>query len=311
MVYKYNPELLMFASPWSPPGWMKYSGFMDRGVEFPEKNHLKDEPKIHKAYALYFSKYVKVYAENEIKINRLIIQNEPDVHTKYPSCVMPPQQMGLFASKYLNQAFKKNKVKTEIWAGTFRTAEQLDAVEFAANKEFRKSVEGIGFQYTKPRYNSDMKALYPDVKMMHTEGNCFNGDNSIEQAQKRLEEVASYINFGSPNYCYWNMILNETGKSGWDWKQNSLINIDRTKQQVIYNPDYAVIALISKFLQPGAIRIAGFSRSELISVAKEGKVYLLVQNDTDKTDHYECRIGEQKTVVEIPANSVASIVLSK
>lgn len=311
MAYKYNPDLIMFASPWSPPGWMKYSGFMDRGTEFSEKNHLKDEPEIYKAYALYFSKYVKVYAKNGIKIDRLIIQNEADADTKYPSCVMPPQQMGLFASRYLNQAFKKNKIKTEIWAGTFRTAEQLDAVEFVANKEFRESVEGIGLQYTKPRYISDMKTLYPDVKIMHTEGNCFNGDNSVEQAQKRLEEVASYINYGSPNYCYWNMILNETGKSGWDWKQNSLINIDRIKQQVIYNPDYAVIALISKFLQPGAIRIAGFSRSELISVAKEGKVYLLVQNDTDKTDHYECRIGEQKTVVAIPANSVAAIVLTK
>ena len=310
MAYKNNPDLVMFASPWSPPAWMKYSGYMDRGVEFPEKNHLKDEKKIYEAYALYFARYVQTYAEHGINISRLIIQNEPDVHTKYPSCVMPPQQMGMFAKKYLRPAFKKHKVKTEIWAGTFRTAEQLDAVEFVANEDLRESVDGIGFQYTKPRYNSDMKALFPDVNMMHTEGACFNGENSIEQAKKRLEEVASYINYGSPNFCYWNMILNETTESGWAWKQNSLINIDRKNKTVTYNPDYAVMALLSKYMRPGAKRVAGFSRSTLMSIKDGGKVYLFVQNDSKNTDKYECRIGDEKVVVEIPAQSVATIELS-
>lgn len=306
---KYNPQLTMFASPWSPPGWMKYSGFMDRGVEFPVKNHLKDEAEIYEAYALYFSKYVKAYAENGIKIGRVIIQNEPDVHTKYPSNVMPPQQMGMFAAKYLRPAFKKNKVKTEIWAGTFRTAEQLDALEFVADKKLREAVDGIGLQYTKPRFTSDMKNLFPGVKMMHTEGNCFNGKNNVEQAKTRLAEIAAYINYGSPNYCYWNMILNETTESGWEWKQNSLITIDRQQKTVRYNPDYAVMSLISKFMQPGAKRIAGFSRSELISLEKDGKLILFVQNDNGNPQRYECRIGENKTLVEIPANSVAAIVL--
>ena len=47
--FKANPDLKLFASPWSPPAWMKYSGLMDRGEEFPEKNQLKDEPKIYEA----------------------------------------------------------------------------------------------------------------------------------------------------------------------------------------------------------------------------------------------------------------------
>lgn len=311
LAYKFNPKLKLFASPWSPPAWMKYSGYMDRGVEFPDKNYLKDDPKIYKAYALYFSKYIKTYSENGIHIDRLILQNEQDVSTKYPSCVMPPKQMAKFAKDYLRPVFKKHKIKTEIWAGTFRTAGQLDAIKFVNNQSFRESVDGIAIQYTKPRFISDMKDLFIGVNMMHSEGKCFNGDNSVDQAKSRLAEVASYINFGSPNYCYWNMILNETGKSGWDWKQNSLINIDRKNQSVTYNPDFATMALMSRFLRPGAKRVASFSRSELISVVKDEKIILLVQNDSDKPENYECQIGENKTVVEIPANSLASIILKR
>ena len=309
--YKFNPNLKTFASPWSPPVWMKYSGYMDCVVEFPENNHMKDEARIHKAYALYFSKYIKTYAENGINISRLIIQNEPDVHTKYPYCVILLQQMGMFAKEYLRPAFKKNKVKTEIWGGTFRTAEQLDSIEFVADKNLRELADGIGFKYTKSRFNSDMKDLFPDVRMMHTEGNCFNGDNSVDPVKSRLKEVASYINYGSPNYCYWNMILNETGESGWDWKQNSLINIDHEKQQITYNPDFAVMDLLSKFIQPEAKRVVGFSRSELIAIKKYGHIILFVQNDNNNAEKYECRIGTGKTVVEVPENSLSAIIFEK
>ncbi|TGV04168.1 glycoside hydrolase family 30 protein [Flavivirga rizhaonensis] len=309
--HKFNKNLRIFASPWSPPGWMKGSGYMDRGVEFPEKNHLKDNPEVYAAYALYFLKYVKNYAKNGVVIDRIIIQNEPDVHTKYPSCVMPPEQMAHFSKEYLRPTFQKNKVKTGVWAGTFRTAQQLDAIEFVADKKMRNSVDGIGIQYTKTRYINDMQSLFPGVNMMHTEGKCFNGKNSMEQARTRLSEVAGYINHGSPNYCYWNMILNETGKSGWDWKQNSLININRDEKTITYNPDYAVIYLMSKFLQPGAKRIASFCRSDIISVENNGEIYLLVQNEKNEVEYFECHVAGEKTVVEVPANSLSAIVVNK
>lgn len=306
----YNPKLKIFASPWSPPGWMKYSGYMDRGIEFPEKNHLKDEPSIYKAYALYFAKYIKAYAQEGINIDRLIVQNETDIHTKYPSCVMPPKQLGEFVINYLRPAFNNERIKTELWAGTFRTAQQLDAIEFVADKKFREAVDGIGIQYTNSRFISDMTSLYPGIRFMHTEGNCYNGENNIKEAFERLEEVASYINFGCPNYCYWNMILNETGESGWDWKQNSLINIDREKKIVTYNPDYAVIALLSKYLKPGATRIAGFSGSTLISVKDKGEILLFLQNESNSPETYECWIKNNKAACfEIPANSVSVVHL--
>jgi len=309
MAKKYNPNMTLFASPWSPPGWMKYSGLMDQGDKTPDKNKLIETPKIYEAYALYFAKYVEAYAKEGINVDKLLIQNETDIHTKYPSNVMPPKQMYTLVVDYIRPQFEKNKLETEIWAGTFRTHGVLDAIEFAGTEKYRNAVDGIGIQYTKARFINDMNLLVKDTPTMHTEGNCYNGKNTVEQAFKRLGEVASYINNGIPNFCYWNMILDETGNSGWGWRQNSLINIDSKKQKVTYNPDYAVIALLSKYMQPGAKRIASYARETLISVKKDNNVYLFVQNESDKEKQYTC-VAQGKTVAAatIPAKSVAVIV---
>ena len=309
MAFKYNPKMKLFASPWSPPGWMKSSGIMDQGKNNRDQNKLKDDPKIYKAYALYFSKYVNSYANEGIKIDRILVQNETDANTNYPSNVMQPAQMYHFIQQYLRPNFNKNNMNTEIWAGTFRTHGALDALEFVNTEGYLNAVDGIGLQYTNTNYLKDLSFLAADTPTMHTEGVCYNGKNNMEQAYNRLGEIASYINFGVPNYCYWNMILDETGKSGWNWKQNSLINIDRKNQTVTYNPDYAVIALLSKYMQPGSKRIASFSKETLISIKKEGKVYLFVQNNSDTEKSYECiEAGKTVATATIPSKSVAVIV---
>lgn len=311
MAIKNNPEMKLFGSPWSPPAWMKYSNVMDKGNTMPDKNKLKDDPQVYKAYATYFRKYVQAYAEQGITVDRIIVQNETDISTKYPSCNMPPAQMYKFISEYMRPEFKKNKIATEIWAGTFRTHGELHAIEFATNKQYRDAVDGLGIQYTQTRYISDMNTLSENKPSMHTECVCFNGNNTVTQAKTRLEEVAGYINFGVPNFAYWNMILNQTKESGWGWAQNSLININTDTKEVTYNPDYAVMSLFGRFIKPGAKRIASFIRGNNVSISLlyEGQRYLFVQNDsTDEVSYSISEGGERKSLAVVPAQSVAVIV---
>lgn len=312
MAYQYNPDLALFASPWSPPGWMKESGLMDRGIEDPTKNVLKDDPEIYKAYALYFAKYVDAYANEGISVDRIVVQNEQDISTKYPSCHMPPAQMGEFVIDYLRPQFEKDKLETEIWAGTFRTAKRLDGLEYVSNKSWRDAVDGIGIQYTNARQIENMRAIAPEIKFMHTEGNCFGGKNSVSQAFSRFNEISTYINHGVPNFCYWNMILNETESSGWGWKQNSLITIDREKQTVSYHPDYAVMALFGRFMQPGMKRIAAASwYGETITLADDEKVCLFLKNESDKEKTFDIWLKDEQTeVVGIPAESIAVVTIN-
>jgi glucosylceramidase len=308
MACKYNPDMRLFASPWSPPAWMKYSALMDQGRTYPDKNKLIEDPKIFEAYGLYFAKYVEAYTKAGVKIDRLLIQNETDINTKYPSCFMPPQQMYELVKNYVQPIFNKFNLNTELWAGTFRVHGPMHAIEFASQQDYLKVVDGIGIQYTKPQYINEIATLSGDKPLMHTEGACFNGKNSVKQAYSRLAEVASYLNYNVENYCYWNMILDETGKSGWDWKQNSLLNINQKTKEVIYNPDYAVMALLSKYMQPGANRIACYAKETLISIKQGDDVFLFVQNESEEAKKYYC-IERADTVATatVPPMAVAVI----
>ena len=67
-----------------------------------------------------FTKYIQAYGKEGITVDKLLIQNETDVNSKYPSCEMHPDQMYQLIAGYLRPDFIKNNIDTEIWA--FRLA---------------------------------------------------------------------------------------------------------------------------------------------------------------------------------------------
>jgi glucosylceramidase len=306
-----NPNLRLFASPWSPPAWMKQNNSMTGLTELP--NRLREEKRIYKSYANYFVKYLQGYKENDVPIERICIQNENDADAKYPSNIFPAKKMVEFATSYLKPAFSKHGITTKIYAGTFRAVDQLDMLEFLMTKGYSQ-LEGIGVQYTSTTAIADARNINPTIKLFHTEGDCFNGDNSFEQANKRLAEVASYINSGATTYTYWNMILNETTQSGWGWAQNSLIVIDRTKKTIQYNPDYNALYIISHFIKPGDVRIGSVVRGKypLITVKdKIGNIKVLIQNTHSEAKMFEVVIDTRRILLNLPGNAISAILLDK
>lgn len=303
-----NSSLKIFASPWSPPAWMKYTGKMDAGDKDKENNKLKNDPKIYDAYALYFTKYVQKYAENGVRIDRLIIQNETDMNPSYPGCDMSPEQMSELAFDYIRPAFTKAELTTEIWAGTFR-GKRGDAEKFLT-LEGAENIDGIGLQYCG---GSQIKALnrdHKDMDFMHTEGKCYHGENSMEQARARFGEVCMWLNGGCENFCYWNIVLNEGSTSAWDWTQNSMIQIDRKAQTVKYNPDYAPMALLSTFIQPGdqTIRTATPKKVNALTVRNEKQLVVFLENDTDAVTTQNIVLADDSYTVDLPAKSLCAFV---
>ena len=306
-----NPDLQIFASPWSPPAWMKVSGKMDGGEANPVDNVLKSNPEIYKAYALYFSKYIQEYGKQGVTIDRLVVQNEPDMNPKYPGCDMLPEQMSELITGYIIPQFAKDDIETEIWAGSFRGM-RSDAQNFIKLENADDAV-GVGVQYCGPNVMEELRTSHPDLKMMHTEGVCYDGKNSMEQARKRFAEIADYINLGCDNYCYWNIALNETSTSGWDWKQNSLINIDRNTGVVTYNSDYAPISLLSRYIRPGdqCIKVETKNGEEAIAVRNSDHVVVFLQNNEDAMKTRDIQLEGSVYAVELPAQSLCALSFVK
>jgi glucosylceramidase len=105
---KLNPELFLFSSSWSLPGWMKFNRSMLGGTI--RKSSL--EP-----YSRYMLKFLDAYKAEGVAIDAITMQNEVDttVDGRYPSCQWAQEDEILFVRKYLGPLMRKAGCTTKIW----------------------------------------------------------------------------------------------------------------------------------------------------------------------------------------------------
>ncbi|MEL6535960.1 MAG: glycosyl hydrolase family 30, partial [Bacteroidota bacterium] len=258
-----NPNIQIWASPWAPPAWMKtnkhYACRPDVVNDLPEEGRGEEmvtqfimEEEYLDAYALYFSKFIGEYQRQGIDIYAVHVQNEPNSCQNFPSCVWRPEDLATFIGGHLGPKFAQQGLDTEIWLGTIERAqpERVDAI--LQSPTAREYVSGVGFQWAGKGAIPHVNATYLDLKLMQTETECGNGSNDWAAAEYTFSLMKHYFANGANTYLYWNMILDETGKSQWGWKQNSMITINTDTKQVTYNPEFYLMKHFSAFVEPGA-----------------------------------------------------------
>ena len=77
-------KLNIFASPWSPPAFMKDNNNMLRGGKL--------KPEFYQSWANYFAKFIKAYEREGIPIWGITIQNEPMATQKWESCIFSAEE---------------------------------------------------------------------------------------------------------------------------------------------------------------------------------------------------------------------------
>lgn len=303
---KHCPQMAIHASPWSPPAWMKEPKDMCNGASFI------DDPKYYTAYAKYICKYITEFKNLGFNIDRYCIQNEPDVNPKYPSCRLPNHQMAKVI-EHLHTEMQSQNITSNIWAGTFRSVNEATGVDFVTNcSHVLPLIEGIGTQYTLMQSIQDIQAHAPNLKIMHTESNCFNGANTWEQAVVLFLNVLDYLNNGCDVYTYWNMILTQTCESGWGWKQNSLVTINDQKGDVTYNPDFYIMELVCKCIQKGFVRVSYHSKFKrgIAFKAPNGDIHFIISNFTDKTENSQVTVDGVAYFMELTPYSIQHFKIS-
>jgi glucosylceramidase len=189
---KYQPELRVWGSPWTPPAWMKTNGKYFQG-------QLNQDEKNLQAYALYFSKYVEEYRKEGINVFAVHVQNEPLHLPTFPSCGWTGQQMANFIGKYLGPHFQKEKLNAEIWLGTLNGDSDKDeyklfVVPSLSDPNTAKYITGVGFQWYGDAAVEATVDNFLDKKIMQTETKCGNGDNSWNYAFETYEQMEWYLN---------------------------------------------------------------------------------------------------------------------
>jgi glucosylceramidase len=244
----HRPDMKLFASPWSPPTWMKHPRAYNYGT-------LLWTPEILRAYALYLAKFVQTYCREGIQIQQIHLQNEPVADQKFPSCVWTGEQMRDFIRDYLGPKFSQLGLNCEIWLGTLNTADYDGFVTTTlSDPEANRFIAGVGLQWDGKGMAQRVHASWPEKRIIQTENECGNGQNTWEYAHYVFGLLQHYITNGAVAYTYWNMVLEPEGKSTWGWKQNAMVTVDAGNQSVTYNPEFHVMKHFSRFIDPGAVR---------------------------------------------------------
>jgi glucosylceramidase len=147
---------------------------------------------------------------------------------------------------------------------------------------------------------------------VHTESPCHNGANSWEEAKEIFGDMVDYLENGCQCYTYWNMILDETTLSTWNWKQNSMINIDRRTKEVRYNYEYYVMKHFSHFIAPGAARIGSFGYDGGRSIAfrnPDGRIFCMLDNPTSEGRDVSIYVGMERYDVRLEADSIYTVCI--
>lgn len=276
-----NPEIRFFASPWSPPTWMKYPQAYNYGALVWTKENLE-------AYALYLLKFVQAYDKEGIHISQLHVQNEPMSSQKFPSCIWTGAQFSEFIGKYLGPLFEQSGVQTKIWLGTLNGPETDFRAPYTRyndyanlvlhNPEAYRYIEGISYQWAGKYAVRVTHESFPEKKIIQSENECGDGENTWAYAKYVFELFRNYIADGVCAYVYWNMVLPPKGMSTWGWTQNSLITAG---PEVHYNYEYYVMKHFSGFIEPGSRRLGVKGHFAGTSVAfqnPDGRIVLVVQN---------------------------------
>jgi glucosylceramidase len=173
-----NPGMKFWASPWTPPPWMKKSGtpFDNAGYDGGE---MLNETNVLGALALCFSKFIDAYTAKGIPINAVCPQNEPGYTRAYPTCGWGPynydngagssgdktgtEYLSTFVADHLYPKLQAANPTTEIWFGTLSNDKTVSAywngMKTKAGTNWKTMIKGLGLQWNNVSVASSN--LYP------------------------------------------------------------------------------------------------------------------------------------------------------
>ena len=296
-----NPDLKLWAVPWSPPGWMKTSHNVIGGS-------INADPEVLDALALYFEKYVQAYQAEGIPLVMVMPQNEPTQNTNYPSCLWKGTQLQTFIRDHLGPKFKADAVKCDIWLGTFTNSDYSYVGPTVDDPQTLAFVKGASFQWTGNKACARVHKDHPDVPLMQSETICGNGHNDWKYAESQFDLIKTYMDAGVSSYMLWNMVLDEAGRSTGNWVQCAPITVNKSTKAITYNPQYYIFKHFSYYVRPGAhyLAVTGNYGDKAAFLNSDGEEILEVKNSSTQDLKVSITFDGEEIDPILPAHSVST-----
>jgi len=313
-------RLTLFVSPWSPPSWMKDNHDILHGGKLL--------PAYRQAWANYYVKFIKTYEAKGIPVWGLSVQNEPMATQRWESCIYTAEDERDFIKNYLGPTLQKGGLgskKLIAWDHNRDLMYQRASV-ILGDPKAASYVWGIGYHWYETWTGSPMMfdnerrvaEAFPTKALIFTEGckEAFNLDsvNNWSLGEKYGYSMVNDFNNGTVAWTDWNVLLDEKG--GPNHVGNfcfAPVHADTRSGKLIFTNAYYYIGHFSKFILPGAKRIAvSTSRPALQSTAfvnPDGSIVVVVLNTTGQKMPYHLWMNGQAAATESLPHSITTFIL--
>ncbi len=318
-----NKELSIFASPWSPPAWMKDNKSMIQGGKLL--------PEHYDTWARYITKFFEEYKKEGINFFGMTVQNEAKAVQTWESCLYSATDEAVFATQNLRPTLNKagfNDVKIMIW--DHNKERVLDrAIESFAVKGARDAIWGIGFHWYSGNHFDALRMtheLFPDKPLILTEfcrgGSVSNGSKVAvpysdwadmeAYAEEMIEDFNNYMSAATD----WNIIVDFKGGPYHNRETGvkAPIIVDKKNNTFIKSDIYYAIGHFSKFVKRGAKRIgcSSYDDDAMRVTAFEnpnGEIVAILLNKSENNLTPKLRIYDCTADVIVPAKSITTYII--
>jgi glucosylceramidase len=295
-----NPNIKVLATPWSAPTWMKSNGSFTGGT-------LKAEN--YESYGNYWLNYMNAMRGQGIEIWALTPQNEPENPNNNPSMTLTKEnELGLI-NDYIGPKLRGAGFNCKIICFD-HNCDNTDYPTYVANNS--SYVDGSAFHL----YSGSISALTTvknatNKNVYFTEqytavGGSFSGDLSWHIQNV----VIGSLNNWAKTVLEWNLISDSQGNPhtpGGSSNSQGAVTIDGST--ITRRVGYYIIAHVSKFVQPNAVRIASNSSGNIQTTAfknSDGSKVLLAFNNGSSNVSFKVKWGNQSFTYTLPGGAAAT-----
>ena len=320
-----RPDLRLWASPWSPPTWMKHGGHYAQSPAWPGQpaNGIRPDQVGHEgsdsfilddrtldAYARYFRRYVEAYRAEGIRVDTVMPQNEFNSAQPYPSCTWTPEGLARFIP---HLAREMDQIGVAVFFGTLERDNPDLFSRVIADPAAAAAIKGIGVQWAGKGALPVLRARFPHMDLWASEQECGVGTNDWHYARYGWATMKRYFAAGASAWMYWNMVLPTGGLSHWGWPQNSLLVIDPVMRRLAVTPDYWLMRHVGGAVRPGARALPvdsflGFE-DQLAFRNPDGSLVLVASNAIAQPQRVHYMIGGRCLVLDLPGDSLNTVVI--
>ncbi len=315
-----RPDIFLFASPWSPPGWMKTGGQMAGG--WMRADYLE-------VFAKYYARYLAAFRAHGIHIDALTCQNEveTDQLSRMPASLLHPEYEMRLVSELLPAACAAEGVEdVEIWLHDHNYIHWRRIDWMLADPATRAHTAAVAvhpYEGTAAMLDT-IAAKYPGLPFHLTEVGPGLGPDYDNDVCRWGHLITEALNHYCVSFTAWNLALDECGRPNiGPFNCAGLVTIHSQERTVSRSSLLRVFDFLRPALPRGARRLAadfvqlqngtrsGFAvkgRREPLALASRvgDRIHLIVTNSGARQD-IQLELDGLLLRLEVPENTMAHL----